>query len=304
MLATLELAFLFYRAGTPWGWAIPVPGSSPILTRLTAEPDVGLVRGPWGNDVAVRAGRAVAFPYLGITPPPPSYLLERAMKPGPLFREDPAWARRFGVTHGIWEGDQPTPGAVRVVSGADPVIDRAAWSEAGDPPRRTWRLEPYPGAAPPARVATIVREATDWGDLHSWLEVDRLPDEVWFLKADRPPEDAEPRARSTRLRGWDGHSGVVEYDEACDLVIRWAYYPGWVARLDDGPELPVARADGGLQAVRLPGVGPTRVEVRYRPTGLVRTAALSLVATGAALAVLVASLGRSAAVRLAKRPGP
>ena len=53
-----------------------------------------------------------------------------------------------------------------------------------------------------------------------------------------------------------------------DLVLRRTFFPGWTARLNDGQEVPVVKADGGFQSVRLAGSGTTRVSLQYRPEGL------------------------------------
>jgi hypothetical protein len=146
-------------------------------------------------------------------------------------------------------------------------------------------------------VARVVRTAADWYALYPALTGGDDPDTVWFLAADQPPDAPGPRARSARVVQWDGRTGVVEHDGTVDLVIRRTCYPGWTARLDDGPELPVVAADGGFQAVRIPGAGRTRVSVRYRPTALPRLAAVSIGAAGLALgALLVSALVRRPAI--------
>ena len=292
LLAALELTILYYRSDIEWGWSIPIPEASPALTRLAEEPDVGLVRTSQTNDIVVRAGQAVAYPYLGIFPPAPNFLLEPAVTPGLPNAIQRRWLWRFGVSHGIWEGTEPTPRSELIYVGPDPVLDRLVGDHPDAPPERTWRVERYPGAAPPAHVATVLYVADDWFEMYPTLSNRNSLDEVWYLREDRPPESPGPRANSARLLRWDGRSGEVEHDGTCDLVIRRTFYPGWFARADDGPEAPVRKADSGLQAVHLPGAGTTRISLEYRPTGLPRLATLSLAATGSALLVLAATAVR------------
>src|SRR5205823_975811 len=98
--------------------------------------------------------------------------------------------------------------------------------------------------------------------------------------------------RTAVVRRWDGLSGVVEHDGACDLVLTRTYYPGWTARINDGPEQPVRPVDGGLQAIRLVGRGPSRVVVRYRPAGWPVAVGVSILATATAVIVVGWSLVR------------
>jgi len=69
------------------------------------------------------------------------------------------------------------------------------------------------------------------------------------------------------------------------LLVVQAWYPGWQARVDDGPWQSVLRADGAFQAVPVPA-GAHHVELRFRSTrqtcGLI-IALLTLLAAGAAM---------------------
>jgi hypothetical protein len=293
-LAAVELGSLFYQAPTTWGWPVPLPEASPVLRRLLQEPEVGLVAGRLQN-IPVRAGLTAAYPNFGITPPPPNYLLlEPTTVPSPSDPQRLPWLSRFGVTHGVWAGATPFRSDAQVLfTGPDPALDAARNADPMAPVPHLWRVERYPPAAPPARVALVVREAKDWYELFPTLSNSYHPEEVWFEQADLPPEAPGPRARTARLLHWDDRSGLVEHDGTCDLVLRRTYYPGWTAQLDDGPEVPVLRADGGLQAVRIPGTGQTRVRVRYRPRALVAGATLSTVAISLALAVLALEARRA-----------
>jgi hypothetical protein len=69
------------------------------------------------------------------------------------------------------------------------------------------------------------------------------------------------------------------------LVLADLHYPGWTARVDDRPA-PLLRADGFFRAVAVPA-GAHRVEFRYRPLSFLVGSAVSILALGATLFVLV-----------------
>ncbi len=296
LVAFGELTYLFYHGSTPWGRPIRFPERSPVFRRLAAERDVGLIAGRV-LDLPVRAGFATAYPNLGITPPPPNYILESARDAIWYTDEMDTWFHRFGVTHGIFEGIKLLRPSRILYVGPDPALDALLPRTHASPnTRRIWRLERYP-AFPEARAACVVREAESWGDLIDTLTDSSNSREVWYLKSDRPPDPPGPRARSARVLDWDGRSCVVEHDGTVDLVIRRAHYPGWSARLSDGHEVPIVPADGGLQSVRLPGSGRTRVEFAYHPSHLTELALISIAAATASVLVLF-----GAAVRHGSRP--
>jgi hypothetical protein len=297
LVAACELGFLFYHGSVAWGWSVRYPGDSPVLRLLMKEPRVGRVTGGVRN-LPVRLGLATADPYFGITPPPPNYLLESLVHPEMATDWDyPPWVRRFGITHGVIDDTKQIVPATVLYRGKDATLDAALRIRPTDPVGRIWRLERYEGAFPEARAAIHAHVAKDWYKIFSRLTNSLDLEDVWFLREDLPPDPPGPRAGAARVLQWDGRSGEVEHDGTCDLVLLRTYYPGWSARIDGGPEVPVARADGGFQAVRLAGSGVTKVSVRYRPTHLALAAGLSLTAVGAAVAVLLA-----AAVR--RRRGP
>ena len=91
------------------------------------------------------------------------------------------------------------------------------------------------------------------------------------------------------VESWNGQTAIVEHDGSCILILRRTYYPGWLSRVDDGPEQPVLKVNGGLQGVRLAGSGTSRVALRYRPTGLTRAAIVTLTALTAAVLILGAT---------------
>jgi hypothetical protein len=286
LLTAAEMAALFHSGTTRWGWSVPLPQASPVLSFLARQPGVGRVEGPLDN-LAVRAGLETATPYLGFPLPPPHRLLGAATDPA--NRDDPAavrWLGRFGVTHAVRDG----PGAARdgqvLFRGLDPALDRLANRPAGSPLGRDWRVVRLPDPIPAARVALRVSEAPDRTALIVALSRSDSADHARSLPEARPPEGRGPRARSARVLHWEGTSGQVEHDGECDLILSRAFYPGWVASVDDGPERPAWPADGGLLAVRLEGQGVSRVRIRFRPTRRGPAALTSGVAVGAALVVL------------------
>ena len=63
-------------------------------------------------------------------------------------------------------------------------------------------------------------------------------------------------------------------------------------RTNDGPEQPVFQADGGLQAVRLYGSGPSKIHFRYRSPWWLISSPISLAASVGAIIVLFSELRR------------
>jgi hypothetical protein len=112
-------------------------------------------------------------------------------------------------------------------------------------------------------------------------------DEVWFLRSERPPDPPGVRARKARVVHWEQDSGEVDHDGTCDLVLRRTFYPGWKAWIDGNREVRIIPADGGLQSIRLPGSGLTRVSVRYSPWWLWPAVWISLTAMVTAIIVIV-----------------
>jgi hypothetical protein len=128
--------------------------------------------------------------------------------------------------------------------------------------------------------------APNWGQLYSHLSQADALDEAWFLPEDRPPPFPDPGARAAHVKSWDGHTAVVQHDGSCILVLRRTYYPGWVCRINEGPEQPVLKVNGGLQGVPIPGSGNSRVVTHYQPTGLKQAVTVTLTALGTAVLVL------------------
>jgi hypothetical protein len=288
-VAVLELGPLLFVGPSWWGWKVRLPESSPVLQRLAELPDVGLVGGRLFN-VPVDAGLTTAYPNLGITPPPPNYLLEPAMRtPGDNAPSDRSWQARFGVTHGVWGAGDDVWGLEILAMIPDPTLDRVMACVPHQHSHGPWKLVHEPLAFPPAWVAPLVVAAANWGELYASLSIAARREQAWFLPEDLPPPLPEPAARAARVLSWDGRTATVEHDGSCVLILRRTYYPGWSYRVDDGPAQPVLRVDGGLQSVLLPGAGSRHVELRYRPTGLARAATVTLTALAAAVLVLAAA---------------
>jgi hypothetical protein len=262
LLTAAELGILYYSTTTKWGWAVPLPSSSPVLELLRREPGVGRVGGSIG-DLPIRGGLTTASPYVGFVLPPPNGFLKKTGEPGRALGPDTLlWLRRFGVTHMVW--DRPVPpsfGAVTLYRGDDTALDRLAYRAPGAPAKRTWHVVRLALPMAPALVAS----------------------DNWFVST-------EPEARSginsARVAIWDGRRALVEHDRPCALVIARTYYPGWNYHVDGAAERPVQRVIGGLQGLRLKGTGPSRVTLSYRPTRLAGSSAVSLVSLAVALVVL------------------
>jgi hypothetical protein len=289
----LELGFLYYTTTTDWGVAVPLPASSPTLERLVREPNVGRVGGSTDN-LPVRAGLTTGTPYAGFTLPAPNPLLAQVGDRRALGSAlDARWRRRLGMTHMIW--DEPIGmviGGELVFRGPDAALDRLTYRPAGAPARRTWSVLRLADPFPAAFAATRVYQVQDRATLLNALSRTDALDEAWFLPADAPQDNGAPRASHAHVQSWDGRVGVVDHDGTCDLVLVRTYYPGWSARVNDGAEQPVHSVNGGLQAVRLNGVGPSRVTLRYRPTALAKEAAVSFAALVAAMGLVAAGLRR------------
>jgi hypothetical protein len=291
LIAAIELGGLFFVGPIWWCWETRLPKASPVLSRLAALPDAGLIAGRLLN-LPVNAGRTTAYPNLGITPPPPNYLLESATSPpGRNTEYEHRWQRRFGVTHGVWGAGDDVLGTEVLAEIADPALDKVMSSI---PHLRTggvgpWKLVRNPDVFPSAWVARHVREAASWGRLYSKLSITDFPDDAWFLSEDQPPSLPEPAASAAGVQSWDGQTAVVDHEGSCILILRRTYYPGWTCRVDDGPDQPVLKVNGGLQGVRLVGSGTSRVTTRYTPTGLTQAARVSLAALALAALVLGAA---------------
>jgi hypothetical protein len=281
VVVALELGILYYHSTTVWGWSVDLPKQSAVFRRLAEETNVGTVAGPL-HDLPVRANRSPAYPYLGMRLPAPNSLLEFASDR--RFAADPRAIRiltRFGVTHGVW--DRPIEGSETLYAGADEALDRVTYKP-GE--HATWYLVRYADATPAVHLSLRTFEVPDVRTLFAQLTQTSATDDAWFLSGDRPPDVPGPRARSAQIRRWDGLEGDVDHDGSCDVVIRRTYTPGWTARVNNGPEMPVVPVDGGLQSVRLAGAGSSHISLQYRPPRWRAALATSLASLASVLVLL------------------
>ena len=286
----VELGTLYHLGPVRWGWSVPISQASSILRRLADEPGVELIAGPLEN-LPLHYGLISAYPYLGIPPPPPNYLLEAARSA--VNSSDPGarpLLRRFGVSHGVWHEAENVPFASTIWVAHDAAIDKLLRAASDTTPAARWKIVRYPGVWPPVLACREQYRASDWGQLYLRLTRSENQDEAIFLTEDQPPEGRFPRATSARVGSWDGRTVVVEHDGTCDLVVRRTAYPGWKARLRDGAELAVRKANGGLQSVRLEGPGSSRVQFSYYPRGLGHSVALALTALVICVLVLAGTV--------------
>jgi hypothetical protein len=316
-----ELCLLFYLGSASWGWSPKIPQDSPVLKWLASEPGTGLIAGRMQN-LAAQVKLPPAYPVLGITPPPPNYLLESSLTPpGQLNAVQRRWHRRFGVTHGVWSEEDDIQGAEVVAVMVDPVLERiferSYWSSTRLRSGALWVIVRYPQAFPSASIAFHAREVADWPSLYSALSLEDRSDEAWFIRGDHSPETgpASPRllssspsdgkipeardimmgvpASAAKVRNWDGRRGVVDHDGSCYLILRRTFYNGWFYRINNGLEQPVLKVNGGLQGIPLIGSGPSEVTLLYHPTGLNAALSISLGSLASSLCVVLLSLTSS-----------
>jgi hypothetical protein len=250
------------------------------------------------EDLPVRAGLITATPYLGFPLPPPYPLLKAVTEPDRVRNPFASrWLRRFGVTHEVWDSPVADRLGTVLLEGIDPALDAIAARQGSMLAQRPWRIVRLPDPFPSARAVTRVVEVADRSTLLERLATSDALDLAWSLPTDRPPPSTRPRARAARVVRWDGQVGEVEHDGTCDLVLTRGIYPGWTARVNEGPPQPCWSADGGLLAVRVEGTGTSRVAIAYQPTGLGVMATVSGVALASSLVVIGVGLARN------RRPG-
>jgi hypothetical protein len=151
------------------------------------------------------------------------------------------------------------------------------------------RIFENPAALPRAFVARRARCIDDRAALALLRSrtID-LASEVLLAECGTPLAGGAPASRTqARIEVDDAERVVVaaSTDAPAWLVLTDTWFPGWTARLD-GAEVPIARADHAFRAVALPA-GSHRVEFTFRPRGLVTGGAITLVALGVVLALLV-----------------
>ncbi len=155
-LAAIELGVLLFIGPIWWCGRSGCRKTARSCAGWPSRRTSGLVAGRLLN-IPVRAGLTPAFPSMGITPPPPNYLLEAATRPpGEASETDLHWLRRFGVTHGIWSPEDDIGKTVVLDVIPDPVLDRLM---AGMP--RLHAARALDAGARPARVPPGVGGASD-----------------------------------------------------------------------------------------------------------------------------------------------
>jgi hypothetical protein len=294
VLAGIELGLLYYHGTTEWGWSIALPQESVVLTELARLPNALLVGGEL-EDLPIRANLATGSPYTGFTHAYPNSMLQfwqryrpRGSPIADSSRSDvdmqKRWLRRFRVTHMVNHDRQHSAIGKELGHWRDTALDQIVHHLPHEPATRVWSIVELDQPIPEARVAARARTTGDRAALDNRLSFYDDLDLAWFLAEDRVPD--RPDARFARLISWNGTVATVEHDGTCDLVLARSFYPGWFARIDEGPEQPLIPADGGFQSVRIKGSGTHRVALRYRPTRIVLLASISILSGILALGVL------------------
>jgi hypothetical protein len=296
--AGIELGILFFAGTTQWGWAVALPAQSPVLNELIGRSPSGLVGGEVEN-LPVRAGLATAYPYLGFAHSDinkfmvivQDRLFIRGPGAGPNDREANQirlWLRRCRVEYLVSAHRSVAALGHELGRWSDQALDQVAKRDQNDPAHRRWSIIAVGAPVPEVRVARQAETIRERSELISRLSFREEPDVALFLAEANVA--ARPAARSARLVAWDGATATVEHSGTCDLVIARSFDPGWLARVDQGPEQPVLPVDGGFQAVRVQGSGTHRVTLRYEPRRFTLYAAISLVALALVASVVATTL--------------
>jgi hypothetical protein len=299
-ITAAELGALFYTGPIAWGWSLDPSRTSPALAALAGEKMVGRVGGGLDNLPTV-VGLATASPYVGFRLLEPDLAMRTLVDGIPQDRpaRDVRIAAHAGVTHWLGRADGPVASDGRfevVYQGADRSLGRIGEWPAVVVVRSREASRPFARAA--TRTGVLPGGIGLPRDLEALL-VDR-PDQAWFRAEDLPRIDG-PMAREARVSGEDRGVFGLDHDGSCVLVLDRAWYPGWESRANGtGAWGPISRADGGRQAMVIEGRGPSRVETRYRVTGLGWFAAISigsiLLAVGTLLMGLRPAISREPAI--------
>jgi hypothetical protein len=291
---TVELATLYYTGTTDWGWPIHAGRDSTVFWKLAGEKELALIGGELKN-LPVALGHATADPYIGFAHSYPNKVLIafetilafETADPGAQKLDTAAarrWFERGRVTHLVMSRPIPARIGEKLETMSDPILDQVIWHPAGESATRQWTITRIPNIYPAARVTTRARNFKDRLTCLRYLTDFDNRDMACYLAADDVP--ARPNAQSVRLVSWDGTTAVVEHNGACDLIVARTHDPGWLARIDDGPEQPVLPADIAFQGVRIDGSGTHRVTFRYLPPWFVLCASITTAATAAALVMI------------------
>jgi hypothetical protein len=288
----VELSFAFLHSTTEWGSAIDVASNSALLEALRNEPEAGRFQGELDN-LPVWVGRVPARPYFGFPMPGPT----RNLPDYPIQTADRSYHhlfKRFGFTHSILRYHdrqfvnfdslhRTNPGFVQLFEAEDPVLDQVAkrdWPRPRESPA-LWSLIRWNQPEPPAHLVRRFEVYPSRASLLADLSRDPTRDVVRFLAplapgANIPRMGLDPEARIDSL---EDRTAVVEHNGPTILVWNRAYFPGWVARVESkegSHETGIVPCDGGIQAILLAGIGPSRIRLEYSPTHLQFWAAVSL----------------------------
>jgi hypothetical protein len=290
---------------TRWGWVVAVPAQSPVLAELTRRSPTGLIGGEIEN-LPVRIGMATAYPDLGFGHAYPNKALMIAhgmlLYPDPNYALDDSmttlirlWFKRCRVEYLVSSHRSFAAFGHELGRRQDPTLERLVRRDPSDQRHRVWSIikldDPTPEVRAARRAEIFAARTTVIGRL--CVSEDR--DLAMFVSADGVP--ARPDARLARVVSWNGSTATVEHVGACDLVIARTFDPGWLARIDNGPEKSVLPVDGGFQAVRIEGSGTHTVTLRYQPPRFMLFAVISLIAL-----VLIADTILLAAVSSLRSP--
>ena len=161
------------------------------------------------------------------------------------------WLRRCRVTHVVDYRRAAAAVGEELGRWRDPALDRIVYHAAGEPASRSWSIVRVDDPFPEARVAARAgrRPTAPRSSIGCRGRTIATSPGSW----PRTGSPAVPTRERARLTSWDGTTAAVEHDGPCDLVIARTFDPGWLARVDDGPERPVLPVRR-----RIPGGAPRR----------------------------------------------
>ena len=207
-VAAIELGILFHLGTTQWGWAIPLPGDSPVLNELGRERRLGHVGGELENlPLWINAG--TADPYLGFAHPDINRVLVTLQKRLLQSQSGAApnqaelsvlrrWLRRCQVTHLAGSAQALHLMGKELGRWRDAALDRIVYRRPDEPPiARVWSIVRLDEPFPEAYVAVRASTSPDRRALLDRLSFFDDLDQAWFLAEDRVP--ARPPARLARL---------------------------------------------------------------------------------------------------------
>ncbi len=213
-VAAIELGILFHLGTTQWGWAIPLPGDSPVLNELGRERRLGRVGGELENlPLWINAG--TADPYLGFAHPDINRVLVTLQKrllqsqsgavPESGRAKCPSpWLRRCQVTHLAGSSQALHLMGKELGRWRDAALDRIVYRRPDEPPIRAWSIvrldEPFPEAYVAVRASTSPDRRPAFG---SPIVFRRSRSSVVSGRGSCPCASAGA-TRTAAVVGWDG----------------------------------------------------------------------------------------------------